>query len=1299
MISVASASDAIIAYRSNTGVNTLNSPKIRFWNSSLNGSWGSEIELPAATAGITRLVVKQSPVSSKIVLVTAKSSGLLDAYVCTSDCSNALSWTVSSIGDVSAVTQRRFDVEFETATGNAIVVYGVVSANATRDLAYKVLPAGTSSFTGIPEQYIDDTGNATDLQYTWVRLDRKPSGSELLLTAFDGTNNHINAWVWNGSVWNNQIGISSDASGSSGREALAVRYSADGSKGMVLGVNGTTGYVNYTYWNGSAWSALLNFDIYSGDDFVAQWLNLKADPSTDDLQALIIDDGFNLHTAYWNGSTWNITSNIDTDVDVFSTRDADFAWEPSGSKGRLVWETDSGGTSLSQRNCTPQCTSPTTTISTYGGNGRWLTLYSNPANSDAVDMLGVRLNSVFNLSSFAFNGTAYANYGDSAISNSTTVSTYEAYSIAFLPQASISNCPVIASAGSYVMPFNFMGAPNSASPLLDTACVKITASNVVFDCNGFNITNNGTTGTTYGILLSSSLTNVTVKNCHVSNYSYGIYSHQSNSSNFTNNTAYNNTQYGIYLDSSSNNTLAGNVAYNNSVDGFYLNSGANNSLTGNIANNNSRHGITIQVSSGNTLIENEAHNNTRIGFIIWTSPNTTLAGNNISDNRETGLFISRYSNYITAFNNTVYGNAQHGVLVADSNYTNFTDNSVYGNGNDGFYILSYAAQGPGPYIISLAGNSIHDNAWNGIEISRAYDVAIANGTVHGNQLTGISITNSNISGGNLHLYNNSNADLYVESASPGYHVNLTNVSVDNPTGDFTNYTSLTVADETPSGNTNYQIGWNAEPAGLLPGYFSFAQKYVNISTSIPAGAEIDSIRFNWLVSELSGYNESNFELWNYNGSWLMTSGQALDVGGNYIENLDLSVLSNGSVYGILQSTAANLSILKLDQTALQPSPGGIVQFNITITNTGNVTLNPVEILDELPSGLNYSAASPVPDSVLGQMITWSNVGPLVQGDFVVIYINSTVDAGIVNPGTPELNLTNTVNVTGVPPNGDNVTAQDEANVTIYYAEVGVLKVDITPSPPSPGGIVQYSINVTNTGKVQLDPVAVVDTLPAGFSFSSSSPTADSVIGQTITWNNIGHIAADSSVVIYLNATVDPGAANGTYTNSVNVIGVPPNGDNVTASDDADVGVYSAALNIVKTASNYNPAINQRVLFTLNITNTGQVNLTITAMDVLPGNMSFVDGSPPPTFIAGQTVYWDSLTTLQFGESILILYNITVNGSGAYANNATAYGVPPNGNNATDSDSVAITVNQPPPSDCNSARGMALRYDLACPGNI
>jgi len=707
-VQVASASDAVMAYRSSTNqsyctaASALNCPKLRFWNSSGSGSWGSEIELPSAGSPVREAVVKYSNVSQKAILVTQSDDGYLDSYVCISNCTDAASWVVTNnIGSVwssaPATHSRRFDVEFETATGRAIVVYGVNDTNTTHDLAYKVLPAGPLNFSGITEQYINDASQSMDVNYSWVSLDRKPntSSNELVLAGFNLNNNTVNAWVWNGSSWGNQQDITTTASGTNGYEDLAVKYAGDGSKGMVVagGQSGgqRTNLAGY-YWNGTGWTSTTVTSIVSGGR-TPQWLTMKADPSSDDLQVVETDDGPRMSTAYWNGTAWAVTQDIDTAVDSATTRVADFEWNATGNAGVLFWDTDGAGTTLSQRNCTPQCNGTTSTISGYAGTGAWLALYSNPTTADQVKILGGRMNDTRSLGSFSWNMTASSNYGDSSMTANNSNVSMESFSIAFqLSNATVDttppvvilstpangytsdsttvtfnftatddtsaamscsvyldgilnytnssvlnntpavstktlalgihnwsvvcsdqagntnspdtwnftvadNCPIITS--SYAMFNNFTGAPNSASPLGGTACVKIIASNLVFDCNGYSITNNGTGGTTYGILLNGSKTNVTVKNCAgISGYSDGVYIYSSNFSNFTNIRAFNNTQAGFYASSSTYNVFTSNNASGNGYEGFFLNANSNaNNVTNNTADHNLYSGIHVATAS------------------------------------------------------------------------------------------------------------------------------------------------------------------------------------------------------------------------------------------------------------------------------------------------------------------------------------------------------------------------------------------------------------------------------------------------------------------------------------------------------------------------------------------------------------------------------------------------------------------------------------------------------------------------------------------------------------------------------
>jgi hypothetical protein len=121
----------------------------------------------------------------------------------------------------------------------------------------------------------------------------------------------------------------------------------------------------------------------------------------------------------------------------------------------------------------------------------------------------------------------------------------------------VTNCPVISEPGTqFVMRSGYLGAPNDIGAImpLSSACVKITASDVSFDCGGFNITGNNNTPSapTVGIVLNGSLNNVSVRNCGmVGGYSYGALVYRSNRSSFSGLNFSDIFDYDVVLNSSS----------------------------------------------------------------------------------------------------------------------------------------------------------------------------------------------------------------------------------------------------------------------------------------------------------------------------------------------------------------------------------------------------------------------------------------------------------------------------------------------------------------------------------------------------------------------------------------------------------------------------------------------------------------------------------------------------------------------------------------------------------------------------
>ncbi len=515
--------------------------------------------------------------------------------------------------------------------------------------------------------------------------------------------------------------------------------------------------------------------------------------------------------------------------------------------------------------------------------------------------------SLFQLWNYNATGWTVLNSTPDTIGNTLKLSSLSPQNIYAILQ--VSKCPIITSSGVYNQTNNYIGAPNSASTLTGFTCVKIAASNVTYNCNGFNITNNATAGTTYGILLNGSLTNVTIKNCPgISNYSAGIYIYLSNNNVITNSTAYNNTQYGFFLTSSSSNNITNSTAFNNTNYGFYISSGSNNTITNSTAYNNPSSGISVSSSSNNTFTSNFIYNNP-YGFVISSSSNNIFTNNSVYSN-PTDFYITSSSNNIFT-NNSAYNSTQNGFLLSSGSNNNIlTGNSAYSNANYGFFLSSssnntltnnsaYSNPYYGFYLFNSSNNTItnstaYNNTLSGFYLSNSSNNTILNSSAYSNFHFGLLINDSNLTAvQGIHFYNNS-PDLEVQNdlATP-YIINLTSMVFDNPLGNYQNYTNLSINDSVSSGD-NYSIKWTTSQS--TPPYTSFAQTYVNITT-ISGTPSIDSIVWSWISGQLTGYNSSLFQLWNYNATGWTVLNSTPDTIGN---TLKLSSLSPQNIYAILQ---------------------------------------------------------------------------------------------------------------------------------------------------------------------------------------------------------------------------------------------------------------------------------------------------------------------------------------------------------------------------------------------------------------
>ena len=106
------------------------------------------------------------------------------------------------------------------------------------------------------------------------------------------------------------------------------------------------------------------------------------------------------------------------------------------------------------------------------------------------------------------------------------------------------------------------------------------------------------------------------------------------------------------------------------------------------------------------------------------------------------------------------------------------------------------------------------------------------------------------------------------------------------------------------------------------------------------------------------------------------------------------------------------------------APSSNVEFTITVSNTGDCTLDPVRVVDTLSGWMSYVSSSPAADTHDGTII-WNNVGPLDPGDSKTITLVARIASGASGSVTNTVTIMGTNLTTGV-----NVTGSDTVTVTV-----------------------------------------------------------------------------------------------------------------------------------------------------------------------------------------------------------------------------------------------------------------------------
>ena len=381
---------------------------------------------------------------------------------------------------------------------------------------------------------------------------------------------------------------------------------------------------------------------------------------------------------------------------------------------------------------------------------------------------------------------------------------------------------------------------------------------------------------------------------------------------------------------------------------------------------------------------------------------------------------------------------------------------------------------------------------------------------------------------------------------------------------------------------------------------------------------------------------------------------------------------------------------------INASIGQTVRFRISIYDNytdsnpnESYVLHNINVSDMLSDGLSYESGSAVvingttsgggirdiEPSINGHNLTWSFSYPgwfIVDGDTGYIEFNATVT------GTGD--LVNKVNVSAYHCTNSTLLLYGEAEATVHvtvptpnikiekYAKYDCQdyskEVDV-----SRGTEVTFRLVVSNIGNTHFDSLDVRDTLPIGLNYviNSSSPDVTDISGNILYWNFTDVNVSDFPINITFNATAD---GCGLLENVVNA-SAEYNCLTVYSESNATVNISChPGLSLIKEVSldgtNWTNSVEaylpnvvhsgNKIYFSINVTNTGDVNLTGVLEDFLPPFLKYnYDSDVPVTFANDSYINWTatSLDPVEPGETILINFTATPLSGGDGYNTAIA----------------------------------------------
>jgi uncharacterized repeat protein (TIGR01451 family) len=353
-------------------------------------------------------------------------------------------------------------------------------------------------------------------------------------------------------------------------------------------------------------------------------------------------------------------------------------------------------------------------------------------------------------------------------------------------------------------------------------------------------------------------------------------------------------------------------------------------------------------------------------------------------------------------------------------------------------------------------------------------------------------------------------------------------------------------------------------------------------------------------------------------------------------------------------------------------------YSISVTNNGPDVAKNVGVTQILPASATILSATPSQGSAtFSSGLMTASLGSLDLGATATVTvvvrpnvlgsITSTATVSSQEPDFEPANNSVTVTSQVVPPNADLA-----------------LGLAATPNPVSLGGVLTYTVSVTNNGPVVATNTVVTTVLPANVTFISADVSQGGAVqnGSNIVCN-LNNLNPGSIAVINIHVrAIALGAI--TASSSVSSVVVDPFIGNNSASVGTTV-TPSSDLSLTMTGKPVSAVRGSNITYVLTVVNLGpSPALSVNINDPLPSGATYVANTSGPgvvsTFSAG--VMNSSISNLAVGTSVSV------------TNVVGTAGIPTNLLPVTLTNIATVSSSGSDPNTANNSATIATRVDFA-----